>query len=216
VQTSSLHYTYPEFNGLDMGNTQAVATAISIYINRQYGGGRVLPSAAVSLLAQPPAAEGAQAVGIQSVQSIPPSRGAPPTHGAPPAHGAPNVIYDWAARIHSQKFELGQGYAILIFLGEVPADEEHWRTCPSFVGAHCAFVNSATDQCANCREQEELVVEGFVHLNEAIAKYSGLSSYEPSVVTPYLKNNLHWRVQSVRSSFYLALKIPNISPILLG
>jgi tyrosinase len=58
-------------------------------------------------------------------------------------------------------------------------------------------VSSHTDQCANCSEQEELVVEGFVHLNEGIAKYSGLSSYEPSVVTPYLKNNLHWRVQTV-------------------
>jgi len=107
------------------------------------------------------------------------------------------VIYDWGARIDAKKFELGHGYAVLIFLGEDPGDEEHWRTCPS-------FMNSATDERANCRKQEELVVEGFVHLNEAITKHSGLSSYEPSVVTPYLKNNLHWRVQSVRSSFYPA------------
>ena len=196
-----------------MGNTGAVATAIANYINRQYGGGQVLPSGglpAVSLLAQAPAAEAAQAAAAAqavSVQSIPPSLGAPPAHGAPPtpgvppAHGSSNVIYDWAARIHAKKFELGQGYAILIFLGDVPGDEVHWRTYPSFVGAHCAFVNTATDQCANCREQEELVVEGFVHLNEAIAKHSDLSSYEPSVVAPYLKNNLHWRVQAVRSSF---------------
>ena len=204
MQTSALHYTYPEFNGLDMGNPGAVATAIARYINRQYGGGRALSSGGlpgVSLLAQPPAAEAAQAV---TAQSVPPGHGGPPSHGAPPTHGAPSVIYDWAARIHAKKFELGHGYAVLIFLGEVPGEEEHWRTCPSFVGAHCAFVNSHTDQCANCREQEELVAEGFVHLNEAIAKYSGLSSYEPSVVTPYLKNNLHWRVQSVRSSFYLS------------
>ncbi len=180
-----------------MGNPQAVATAISIYVNRQYGGGRILPGGlpGVSLLAQPPAAEGAQAVAAQSV---------PPSHGAPPTHGAPNVIYDWTARVHARKFELGHSYSVLIFLGEVPGDEEHWRTCPSFIGAHCAFVNGHSDQCANCREQSELVAEGFVHLNEAIAKYSGLSSYEPSVVTPYLKKNLHWRVQSVRSSFYRA------------
>jgi tyrosinase len=198
VQTSGLNYTYPEFNGLDLGNKQAVATTIANYINRQYGGGqfvspRSLPG--VSLFAQPPAAEGAQAVAPQSV---------PTSRGAPPAHGAPSVIYDWAARIHAKKFELGHGYAVLIFLGEVPDDEEQWRTCPSFVGVHCAFVNGHTDQCANCREQEGLVAEGFVHLNEGIAKHSGLSSYEPSVVAPYLKNNLHWRVQSVRSSFYLA------------
>jgi len=201
MQTSNLNYTYPEFNGLDLNNKGAVALAIARYVNRQYGGSGLLSPGGpgVSLLSQPPAAEGAQAV---AAQSVPPAHaGAPPTHGAPPAHGTPNSIYDWAARIHSKKFELGHGYAILIFLGEVPNDEEHWRTCPSFVGAHFAFVNSSTEQCANCREQEELVVEGFVHLNEAIAKHSGLSSYEPSVVAPYLKNNLHWRVQSVRSSF---------------
>jgi len=198
VQTSGLNYTYPEFNGLDLGNGQAVATAIANYINRQYGGGRILPPGrpGVSLLAQPPAAESAPAPAL-AVQS------APPAPGVPPSHGAPNVIHDWSARIHAKKFELGHGYAVLVFLGEVPDDQDHWRACPSFVGAHCAFVNSHTDQCANCREQEELVVEGFVHLNEYIAKYSGLSSYEPSVVTPYLKNNLHWRVQSVRSYFYL-------------
>jgi tyrosinase len=204
VQTSGLNYTYPEFNGLDLGNRQAVATAIANYINRQYGGGRVLSAGglpAVNLLAQPPAAEGAQAVAAQSV---------PPSHGAPPAHGTPNVIYDWAARIHAKKFELGQGYAVLIFLGEVPGDEQQWRTCPSFVGAHCAFVNGHTDQCANCREQEELVVEGFVHLNEGIAKHSDLSSYDPSVVTPYLKNNLHWRVQTVRSSFLPSSLVLNL------
>jgi len=144
----------------------------------------------VSLLAQPPAAEGAPTPAL-SVQS------ALPAHGAPPSHGAPNVIYDWSARIHAKKFELGHSYAVLIFLGEVPGEQEHWRTSPSFVGAHCAFVNGHTDQCANCREQEELIVEGFVHLNEYIAKHSGLSSFEPSVVAPYLKKNLHWRVQSV-------------------
>ncbi|KAF8500854.1 photo-regulated tyrosinase [Russula emetica] len=191
VQTSDLHYTYPEFNGLDLGNKQAVATAISNYINRQYGGGRILSPGGhpgVSLFAQPPAAEGAQAVATPIVS---------PSRDAPPTHGAPNVIYDWAARIHAKKFELGHGYAVLIFLGEVPGDEEQWRTCPSFVGVHCAFVNSHTDQCSNCREQEELVVEGFVHLNEAIAKHSDFSSYEPSVIAPYLKNNLHWRVESV-------------------
>jgi len=86
------------------------ATATARYINRQYGGGRILSARSlpgVSLLAQPPVAEATQAVAAQSV---------------PPTHGTPNVIYDWAARIHAKKFELGRGYAILIFLGDVPDD----------------------------------------------------------------------------------------------
>lgn len=114
-------------------------------------------------------------------------------------HGAPQVIQDWTARIHFKKYELRQSFSVLLFLGAVPEDASQWRTCPSFVGAHVAFVNGSADQCANCREQADLVTEGFVHLNNAIAKLSGLPSFEPDVVPPYLRENLHWRVQAVRS-----------------
>ena len=122
------------------------------------------------------------------------------SHPHPPHQGQhPTVIYDWAARIHAKKYELSHGYVVLIFLGEVPEDPLQWRACPSFVGAHVSFVNTDAEQCANCRDQAELEVEGFVHLNAGIAKRSGLSSYEPSVVAPYLRDNLHWRVQDVCS-----------------
>jgi hypothetical protein len=94
---------------------------------------------------------------------------------------------------------------VLIFLGEVPDDPLQWRAAPSFVGAHVSFVNTDAEQCGNCREQAELEVEGFVHLNGPIAKRSGLSSYEPSAVAPYLKDNLHWRVQAVCSFQLLSL-----------
>jgi tyrosinase len=122
------------------------------------------------------------------------------SHPHPPHQGQhPTVIYDWAAKIHAKKYELGHGYVVLIFLGDVPDDPLQWRACPSFVGAHVSFVNTDAEQCANCRDQVEIEVEGFVHLNAGIAKRSGLSSYEPSVVTPYLRDNLHWRVQHVCS-----------------
>jgi len=199
--TSGLSYTYPEFNGLNLGNSEAVSTAIATYVTRQYGAGQITTAGpVVSFFAQPFAAKGAPA---PAAHSAPAAHDAPVAHGAAPASEDPDVIYDWAARIHAKKFELGHGYAVLIFLGDVPDDPEHWRTSPSFVGAHVAFVSSQTDQCANCNDQAELVIEGFVHLNEVIAERSGLSSFEPSVVAPYLKDNLHWRVQAVRSSFCL-------------
>ena len=40
-------------------------------------------------------------------------------------------------------------------------------------------------------------MKGFVHLNQGIAKHSGLASLETNVVEPYLTNNLNWRVQKV-------------------
>jgi len=108
------------------------------------------------------------------------------------------VIHDYTVRIQFKKFELGKSFGVLIFLGDVPNDPSHWRRCDSFVGTHYAFVNSAASQCGNCRNQAEEYSEGFVHLNSTIAKRSGLSSYEPEEVLPYLKENLHWRIQAVR------------------
>ena len=147
--SAGLNYTYPEFNGLNLGNPKAVSTAIAAYINRQYGVGQFssLSSAGpeVSILAQPFATEGASALAAHD---------APAAHDATPASEAPNVIHDWAARIHAKKFELGHGYAVLIFLGDVPDYPEHWRTSPSFVGAHIAFVNTHTEQLSVlCRSE---------------------------------------------------------------
>src|SRR5712671_768640 len=242
--TSKLNYSYPEFNGLNLGNAEAVRRAIATYVNQHYGGGQfslrsIAPQAGVNLLAQPPAQAPVQAPATRDAPAVVAQEASPVAaslssaksaaasvihqaqekahaatgivhHAQEQVHAAlssahlesPAVIYDWSARIHAKKYELGRGYIVLIFIGKVPDDPSHWRTCPSFIGAHVAFVNTKAEQCDNCRDQAELVVEGFVHLNAAIAKLSGLSSFDPSVITPYLRDNLHWRVQAVRSLPY--------------
>jgi tyrosinase len=195
TQTSGLAYSYPEFNNLP-SDPGAVQSAIGNYINQQYGGGGG-GGFFQSLFAQPPAAGGAQAQQpVEATHHLFHSRGGHPQTSPQPAHGAPSVINDWTARIHFKKYELGLSCAVLIFLGNVPENPKDWRTAPSYVGSHHSFVNSAASQCDNCRSQGEVVVEGFVHLNSYIAKKSGLSSYEPKEVIPYLKNNLHWRIQA--------------------
>ena len=109
-----------------------------------------------------------------------------------------NVLNDWTVRIHFKAHELGGSFAVLIFLGHVPNDPSQWRTAPTFVGLHQAFVYGAASQYDNSREQADTVSEGFVHLNSVLAERSGLSSFDHSVVSPYLKENLHWRIQAVR------------------
>jgi tyrosinase len=222
TKTTVLGYTYPEFNGLDLGNQSAVRQAIIQYVNNQYGPGGVRTTSSsarpgISLFAQPPAAGGAQAPvavgtsladegasGVKSASAgiLHPfhSRGGPPHTAEKAQYGkeGQTVIHDWACRIHCKKYELSGSYWVLVFLGQVPDDPSQWRSCSSFVGGHYVFVNSSADQCANCRGQADVVSEGFVHLNKAIASRSGLPSFEPSVVSPYLKENLHWRVQAVR------------------
>ncbi|KAI9508872.1 photo-regulated tyrosinase [Russula earlei] len=231
--TTNLNYTYPEFNNLDLGNVGAVQLAIGNYINRTYGGGqfslprRIVPS--VNLLAQPPAKDDAPApvaqvapkvtAAVSSVKSAAENiahdvhERVNPSHTTEPEEHEkipPSSIYDWTARIHAKKYELGDGYMVLIFLGNVPEDPALWCTSTSFVGVHVAFVNSEVEQCANCREQAEIVIEGFVHLNSAIAKVSGLSSYDPSVVGPYLRENLHWRVQAADRSPIDLERLPSL------
>ena len=111
----------------------------------------------------------------------------------------PNLgFFDWTARIEFKKYELNDSFAVLLFLGEVPTDPHDWLVSPNYVGSHYAFVNTSASQCANCVSQADLVVEGFVHLNEAIIKHAGFSSLDASVVEPYLKQNLHWKVFKVR------------------
>jgi tyrosinase len=110
---------------------------------------------------------------------------------APPDRG----LWEWTARVEFKKYELGSSFSVFIFLGPVPENPREWRTSPNYVGGHHAFVNSVANRCDNCTNQRDLVTEGFVHLNNAIAKHSGLGSLDPSVVEPYLTHNLHWRVQ---------------------
>ncbi|KAH9080397.1 photo-regulated tyrosinase [Lactarius deliciosus] len=207
--TERLHYSYPEFNNLP-SDPAARTAAIANIINQKYGGSAFSTLSTTGPASEPlrhqhqaPAASTptASAPAPAAAGTVHPfaSRGGAPHAAAKAEHGqeAQQVLHDWTARIHFKKYELGQSFAVLLFLGEVPADASQWRTCPSFVGSHVAFVNSAADQCANCREQAEVVAEGFVHLNTAIAKLSGLSSFEPTVITPYLQSNLHWRVQTI-------------------
>ncbi|KAF8500857.1 photo-regulated tyrosinase [Russula emetica] len=230
--TGNFKYSYPEFNGLDLGNPDAVQAAIGNYINQQYGGGSLSlfqGGAPISLFAQP-AAGGAQAPAtghsgspiteaVSAVKSATSdiarqfhSRGGNPHTAQKPEHGkeGPKVLNDWTVRIHFKKYELGGSFAVLIFLGQVPDDPSQWRTAPTFVGSHHAFVNSAASQCDNCREQADLVVEGFVHLNSAIAERSGLSSFDPSVVIPYLKANLQWRIQAADRTGVESSRLPSL------
>ncbi|TFK38415.1 tyrosinase [Crucibulum laeve] len=212
--TTKLGYTYPEFNGLDMGNTSAVQQAISLIVRRLYSAptlgvfAAMQPAsfAAIPESAKPtPLATSVDAGGEEdklpgaSARSInPPSNENDqfPLASFVQTPSAPEAeLWEWTARIQFKKYELGGSFSVLLFLGTVPEDPEDWLVSPNFIGAHNAFVNTYAGQCENCRTQSELVNEGFVHLNGGIAQHSGLGSFSPDVVHPYLKDQLKWKVQ---------------------
>ena len=123
------------------------------------------------------------------------------THVAPSVgHQAGNPsysTYEWTVRACFKKYELGTSFSVIFFLGAVPEDPDEWQVCDNFVGAVHAFVSSTAVYSANRTQRPDSEMEGFVHLNEGIAKHSNLSSFDPDVVVPYLTHNLHWRVQKV-------------------
>ncbi|KAG8988915.1 hypothetical protein FRB94_000326, partial [Tulasnella sp. JGI-2019a] len=145
----------------------------------------------------------AMEIGPQGILSaLHPHQGAPAGHGPAQSHqgstgGSGPTLYDWVARVQTKKYELGTSFSVIFFIGDFPEDPQQWRTSPAYVGAYKAFVNTAASQCENCRGQQDVVTEGFVHLDAWLAAHSGLGTFEPSVLEPYLKKNLHWRVQKV-------------------
>ncbi|KAF7295866.1 Tyrosinase [Mycena chlorophos] len=246
--TSVVGYTYPEFNGLDMGNPTKLKSAILAKVKSLYGGttphSRSVSASAVGpdsgaahrmVVKKTAEASSANSAATQpeSDASSPmpmslavPSSSRPTTHPVSHqrnseeglshsvVHNTPAIrrIPDWTARIQVKKFAVGMSFAVLIFLGPspIPANPRDWRFSEGYVGAHHVFVNGVPERCANCRTQREMIVEGFVHLNDGIAKHSGLHSLEPDVIEPYLKANLEWRVQKVNGEAVDLTDIPSL------
>ncbi|KAH9980147.1 photo-regulated tyrosinase [Lactifluus volemus] len=209
TKTEALQYTYPEFNNLKPNEVQQ---AIANYVEQQYGGGGAqFFSRGPDELRQPLAASAVKPV-ADAVRNPSASQGSHPrtAESGGPGRGGPSVVHDWTVRIHVKKYELRESFTVLIFVGPVPDDPSHWRKASSYVGSHAAFVNGSADQCANCVAQADVLTEGFVHLNRALGRCSSLSSYEPQVVSPYLRENLHWRVQAVDRSAISLDRVPSL------
>jgi Tyosinase C-terminal domain len=101
-------------------------------------------------------------------------------------------------RIRVKKFQLKQGFTILIFLGSVPDDVAQWRSSSHLVGSHSGFVNSDPERCVNCRENADLITEGFIDMGNALERmdYSHKSEQE---IEEFIHDKIDWRIQKVSS-----------------
>lgn len=190
----SLGYTYPEFQGLDMSNKQAVRDSMLRTVNRLYGSGSAQTKRDLEAEVEHAIAEGAS------------------THALGHSHSRRHrqisrslisqllggTFSDWTARVAFKRHELGHSFSVLLFLDKVPDDPKEWLVSSNLAGAHHAFVHSMANNCTTCPDRKELVEEGFVHLNSWIAEYTALSSFDSAVVEPFLKQKLQWRVIKVR------------------
>ncbi|KAI0631930.1 tyrosinase [Trametes polyzona] len=223
---SQLGYSYPEFNGLDLNDIAAVAHHIAGVVNSLYAPQRLrhylLPRVAKSSkrltvdweevpLARSVALDDSEdldeayaVVEVPVVDADDVIAGYLALFPKPPSiqsrRSQSRHMWEWSVRVRVKKYEVGRGFAVLVFLGRVPDDPRDWYAAPTYVGAHHAFVNSAQQRCVSCRRRAGALIEGFVHLNDALAKHAAFHSMEPEIVKPYLRRKLSWRVRKIDGS----------------
>jgi tyrosinase len=110
-----------------------------------------------------------------------------------------NTITEWTVRVHCKQFELGGSFSILFFIGHVPEDPSEWHVSPTLAGTFDAIVNNTPEECANCRNQEDMTIAGYVHLNSRILRHYDQAMLHPEYVVPRLTSDLSWRVLKVRA-----------------
>lgn len=200
---SEFNYTYPEFVGLDLNDQDGVKSAISHSVNSLYGPSET-ELAAIAELSREPGSTPASADQVREIDH--------PRHVSihqlserlfqvTIGHTRPPAHRDWTVRVRSHLQQFGTSYSILIFVGEPPEHEHDWRTSPNYVGAFCPFVNTVPGRCSNCQERADAIVEGYVPLTRQFCRRKEeVRSLHPTVVEPYLKEHIHWRIQKVSSA----------------
>jgi len=121
-----------------------------------------------------------------------------------------NVIQEWSGRVRCKLFEIGGSFSVFLFLGNIPTDATQWLMDPAFAGTFDVFANETPDECANCNEQRELVLRGFVHLNRSIVERLGQPSLEKDIVVPYLQQNLNWGLRKADGEVVEIAKLPSL------
>ncbi|KAI7302472.1 Di-copper centre-containing protein [Hortaea werneckii] len=121
---------------------------------------------------------------------------------------APEEVVDgkhrqYLANIQSQKFALNGSYAIYLFMGDFRDDPASWAKEPNLVGTHAVFATlsgadaSKSQRTRTKRDGTPIQVTGSIPLTSMLlakVETGELSCLDPDTVTPYLRDNLEWRI----------------------
>ncbi|KAG8829703.1 hypothetical protein FRB91_002786 [Serendipita sp. 411] len=106
---------------------------------------------------------------------------------------------EWIANITVEKYAADATFYVYIFLGDFTPEPSLWGEDLNLVGTHVVFANNMNfTGCENCRDAAEAhkLVTGTIPLTGALGDKLGNDHVlEPAEVVPYLKKELHWRIQ---------------------
>jgi len=124
--------------------------------------------------------------------------------------------HEWIANITVEKYAAKKSLYVHIFLGDFTTDPSKWGEDPNLVGTHVIFANNMQfTGCERCRDAAEKhkLVTGTIPLTGALgdrlgaAKVAHLSADE---VVPYLRRNLHWRMQDQDGTEIHRVDVPSL------
>jgi hypothetical protein len=107
--------------------------------------------------------------------------------------------YEWVVRIRASHYALLESYSILVFINPSPNEPLDYESS-AYVGSVSAFVNPSIEECKNCRENAQSIIEGFVYLNHTLVSRAGLKTLKPGTVEPWVKEKIVWTAQKVSSA----------------
>lgn len=120
----------------------------------------------------------------------------------------------WSVHFTLTPFTIDKSFSLVVFRGTVPKDPLTWLTSPELIGSYDVFISYQPDECENCREHQDVPIEGFVHLtsmlrdkpsnvrtDQDVARYLqetlylGLIKVREPLFRTYLALSLTWRIQ---------------------
>jgi len=168
-----LHYTYPEYVGLEGLPEEQVSAAIRHKVDILYNPENPRPAV--------------RADAVDAVLSA-----APPDAPHPPDH------IDWSIQVRSKRFALKESYTVYFFFGAPPTSgsPDDWLLAENQVGSFFEFVNSFPELCENCLENIEVITDGYIPILDHLKKRKiDITSHEAT--DKFLKEQLHWSVVKV-------------------
>jgi len=179
TDTTKLGYSYPDFDDLVGADPNLIQAAIHDLVDRRYGTKK---------------SKGASNAALDLLSAF---------QGVTEEHADELKMYDWSIHASYKTFELDESFSLVFYFAD---DNGDYNKKESYIGTIAAFRGSTPETCVNCKENEDLVEEGFVHLNRVLART--IQSFDPDQVVKFLKEKkLSYKLFTDESRPLTTLKI---------
>ena len=111
--------------------------------------------------------------------------------------GARRRVSEWSAAVSVSKFGVdGRSFTVRLFLGPIPENPRNWATHPATIGSFVVLPPSIRPS----GPAEDFLTYYELSLTKSLED-RGFDGQDVDATSNYLKNNLQWRVQLVRTAF---------------